>query len=124
MKPEGKLAALAKEYHTYSCKERIARYTQIGTISLFILGAGVSAASSYYDRYSLAVGSLASVTAIGIAGSGVGRKRRDYASRADDALNSLNIFEFKHFERDPLSLPVKTRQDISEKRDSVARYRF
>lgn len=124
MAPEGKLAALAKEYHIYSCKERVAKYVQIGTMSLFILGSGISAASLYYDKYSVAVSSLASSTAVAILGNGMGRKRREYAARVEDTLTSLNLFEFKFFRMNPLSLPVETRQDISERRKVVSTHEF
>lgn len=124
MAPEGKLAALAKDYHSYSCKEKFAKYTQIGAMSLFILGSGVSAASLYYDKYSLAVGSLASSTAVAIAGVGIGRKRREYAARVEDTLTSLNLFEFKCFGRNSPSLPVETGQDIDLKKHCVSMHRF
>lgn len=126
MQPEGKLVALAKEYHAYSCREKIAKYTQIGTMSLFILGAGVTAVGLHYEKYLLALGSITSSTAIVLAGIGIGigRERGRYARKAGDICVEFNILESKLANKDPLSLPVETRQNISEKRDSVARHKF
>lgn len=122
---EGHLVNLAQDYHSYSCKEQAMGLLRVGTLSLAIVGFG--AAVKYFNsgKEKEAIAYASSTIGSAALGAYAGKKGREFAKKVENICVELRNLEYKLLEkRDPLSLPIQTKEDIELKKHRAVRHSF